>query len=124
VSRLNVVDSSAWLEYFGGTVRAKLFAKPIESPDTLIVPVISLYEVFKKVNRDFGEEQALAAASVMQSGQVISLEPDLAIDAGRLRLPLAASLSYSTARQYDATLWTQDEHFKGLAGVKYFLKKG
>jgi predicted nucleic acid-binding protein len=52
------------------------------------------------------------------------LEPDLAIDAGRLRLPLAASLIYSTARQYDATLWTQDEHFKGLAGVKYFLKKG
>lgn len=124
MSRLNVVDSSAWLEYFAGTSRAKLFAKPIESPDSLIVPVICLYEVFKKINREVGEEQALAAASVMQSGKVISVDSGLALDAALLRLPLADSIIYSTARLHGATLWTQDEHFDGLAGVKFFRKNG
>ena len=46
---MNVVDSSAWLEYLAGTDRAALFAEAIEDTDSLIVPVISIYEVYKKV---------------------------------------------------------------------------
>lgn len=46
---MNVVDSSGWLEYFADTDRADLFAPAIEDTERLIVPVICLYEVFKKI---------------------------------------------------------------------------
>ena len=61
----NVVDSSGWLEYFAGSTRADQFAPAIEDTSTLLVPVISIYEVFKKVLRDRGENDALQVASVM-----------------------------------------------------------
>lgn len=117
---VNVVDSSGWLEYFMDSDRAGLFAPAIEDPANLVVPVISLYEVFKKVLRERGENDALQIASVMQSGRVIDLDPALALEAARHALPLADSIIYATAILHGATLWTQDEHFKGLPKVRYF----
>jgi predicted nucleic acid-binding protein len=114
------VDSSGWLEYFAGTSRARLFSAAIEDTDHLIVPIVTIYEVFKKFLRERGEGDALDAVSAMCSGQVIDLDVTLALDAGRFPLPLADSLIYATTRRYDATLWTQDEDFEGLAGVRYF----
>ena len=118
----NVVDSSGWLEYFTDSKRAPLFAPAIEDTANLIVPVITLYEVFKKVLRDRGEHDALQIASVMQSGTVADLDGSLAISAARFQLPLADSIIYATALHYQATLWTQDEHFEHLAGVRFFRK--
>ena len=120
---MNAVDSSAWLEYFADTKRAKLFAAAIEDADHLIVPVVTVYEVFKKFLRERGESDALQAVSAMRSGQVVDLDVSLALEAGRFDLPLADSLIYATAQRYGATLWTQDEDFAGLAGVRYFPKK-
>jgi predicted nucleic acid-binding protein len=119
----NAVDSSAWLEYFADTKRARLFAPAIEDVDHLIVPVVTIYEVFKKFLRERGEDDALAAASAMRSGRVIDLDVSLALEACRFALPLADSLVYATARRHDAVLWTQDEDFDGLSGVRYFPKK-
>lgn len=118
----NVVDSSGWLEYLIDTERASLFAPAIEDTANLIVPVISLYEVFKKVLRVRGEHDALQIASVMQAGTLVDLDGALAISAARFQLPLADSIIYATAQRYQATLWTQDEHFENLAGVRYFRK--
>ncbi len=118
----NVVDSSAWLEYFIDTERAPLFAPAIEDTANLIVPVISLYEVFKKVLRERGENDALQIASVMQSGTVVDFDGTLAMSAARFQLPLADSIIYATAQHFQATLWTQDEHFEHLPGVRYFRK--
>ena len=87
------------------------------------MPVITIYEVFKKVLRDRGENDALQVAAMMQSGQVIALDSALALDAARYPLPLADSLIYATALRHGATLWTQDEHFKDLPNVKFSLKK-
>lgn len=122
MSQPNVVDSSAWLEYFADTPCARHFEAPLEDTENLIVPVISIYEVFKKVYREKDENVALQIVSQMQAGKVIDLDLSLALDAGHHRLPLADSIIYATAEKYSATLWTLDEHFKGLHGVRYFAK--
>lgn len=120
MSRLNVVDSSAWLEYFADTERADFFEAVLSDTEHLIVPVITIYEVFKKVLRERGENEALQVASQMQSGTVVDLTQSLALDAARYQLPLADSLIYATTLRWEAYLWTQDEHFKDLPHVKYF----
>ena len=118
----NVVDSSGWLEYLTGSDRADLFAPAIEDADRLYVPVISIYEVFKKVLRERGENDAIQVAGLMQTGHVVDLTPSIALEAARLSLPLADSIIYATAILQGATLWTQDQHFEQLAQVRYFPK--
>lgn len=119
---LNVVDSSGWLEYFAGTDRADLFAPAIEDTAHLVVPVVTLYEVFKKVRRERDEHTALLISAQMQQGRVIPVDAELSLHAATLELPLADSLIYATCLREGATLWTQDAHFEGLAGVRYFAK--
>ena len=119
----NVVDSSGWLEYFAGSARARLFAPAIEAPERLLVPVLVLYEVVKKIRRERGDAAALEAAAVLRSGRIIEIDIATALDAAQLDLPLADSLIYATARRAGATLWTQDEDFASLRGVRYFAKK-
>ena len=116
----NVVDSSAWLEYFADTPRARLFAAAIEDTRRLVVPVITVYEVFKKVRRERGDDEALQAVAAMLHGRIVEVDVTLALEAGQLDLPLADSLVYAAALRAGATLWTQDADFDGVAGVKYF----
>jgi len=123
VSGVNVVDSSGWLEYFTDSDRASLFAPAIEDTENLRVPVISIYEVFKKVLRERGEDAALQVASMMQVGQVIDLDDSLVLEAARYPLPLADSIIYASALRQGATLWTQDEHFKSLPKVRFFARQ-
>jgi predicted nucleic acid-binding protein len=120
---MNVVDSSGWLEYFANGPNASFFAQPIEEVDRLIVPSLSVLEVFKRVLQQRDENAALQAVAVMQQGVLVDLDSALAISAARLgvecRLPLADSVTLATAREHDATLWTQDADFKGLEKVRY-----
>lgn len=120
---MNVVDSSAWLEYFADGPNASFFAEPIEDIETLVVPTLSLFEVFKRVLQQRDESAALEVAAVMQQGTVVGLEATIALNAARLsvelRLPLADSVILATARQYGAELWTQDSDFEGIEGVRY-----
>jgi predicted nucleic acid-binding protein len=118
----NVVDSSAWLEYFFDTPQAGSFAAAIEDTEHLIVPVITLYEVFKKVLRTHGEDAALQIAAQMQQGELANLDEGLALEAAKLSLPMADSLIYATVQRYQATLWTQDQHFDGLSSVRFVPK--
>jgi toxin FitB len=117
-----VLDSSCWIEFFADTSRADLFAPALEVPEALVVPVVTIYEVIKKLHREAGEEVAAAALSLMQRGQVVAIDLPLALDASLNALPLADSLIYATARAHGAELWTQDTHFEGLAGVRLFPK--
>ena len=118
----NVVDSSAWLEYLTGGVQAARFADVIEDSKRLIVPAIILYEVFKKVLRERGEQAALQIAAAMHAGKVVPVDAALALDAARYPMSQTASLIYATAQRLGATVWTQDDDFKDLPGVKYFAK--
>ena len=117
-----MLDSSCWLEFFADSARADLFASAIEHTEALIVPVITVYEVAKKLSREAGDEVATAALSLMQRGQVVAIDLSLALDAAVNGLPMADSLIYATARRHAAELWTQDSHFEGLPGVRYFAK--
>ncbi len=117
-----VLDSSCWLEYLADTPRADLFAPAVEAPERLVVPVLTVYEVVKKLMRESGEEAATAALALMQQSEVVGIGLPLGMDAVLNGLPLADSLIYATARHHDAELWTQDAHFEGLAGVRYFPK--
>jgi predicted nucleic acid-binding protein len=117
-----VLDSSCWLEYLADTPRADLFAPAVEAPERLVVPVLTVYEVVKKLMLESGEEAATAALALMQQSEVVEIGLPLAMDAALNGLPLADSLIYATARHHDAELWTQDAHFEGLAGVRYFPK--
>lgn len=123
---MNVVDSSAWLSYFAGDQNSNIFARPIEDLDHLLVPGITLTEVFKNIFRQRDERAALAAIAHMQQGKVIALDATLAVDAAtygvEYKLPLADSIIFATARRHEATIWTQDGDFEDLPGVEYYRK--
>lgn len=120
---MNVVDSSAWLEYFSGGPNASFFATPIENAAELIVPTLCLYEVFKRVSEQRGQGEALQAVALMEQGNVVELSAGLALIAAKIsleeQLPMADSIILATARANGATLWTQDADFKGKEGVKF-----
>ena len=123
-----MVDSSGWLEYFADGPGADFFAGAIEDVDHLVVPTICLYEVFKAVMIQRGEDAAIEAVASMQRGRVADLDAAVALTgarlSARLRLPMADSLILATSAIHEATLWTQDSDFEGLEGVKYLPKKG
>jgi len=124
---VNVVDSSAWLEYFADGSNAGFFAPAIEATEKLIVPSIVLLEVFKRLLQQRSEGEALQAAATLQQGKVVDLDSAVALLAAKIgvtiKLPLADSVILATARRFDATIWTQDEDFDGLPGVKYRSKR-
>lgn len=124
---MNIVDSSAWLAYFSDDNSASHFAPAIEDTDELLVPSITITEVFKAVLRQRDEASALTVIAHMMAARVIPLDAELAIasaDPGlHHHLPLADSIIYATARRCDAVLWTQDTDFKGLPGVRYFAAR-
>jgi predicted nucleic acid-binding protein len=119
---VNVVDSSGWLEYFADGPGADFFAPVIERPQRLVVPALTLYEVFKRIHQQRGPSPAFEAVAVMQQGRVVDLGAELAIAAAHLaterRLALADSIIYATARAAGATLWTQDADFAGMPDVR------
>jgi predicted nucleic acid-binding protein len=123
---MNVVDSSGWLEYFTDGENASYFAPAIEETEILIVPVICVYEVFKKVLQNQGQAMAEFRAADLVKGKIVELSAPLAMSAAMIsvefQLPMADSIILAVARENNATLWTQVEHFKDLPGVKYVEK--
>jgi len=124
---MNIVDSSGWLAYFADEPQAKNFLIPLNDPSSLVVPTITLYEVFKVVLRETTENEALQAIAAMQKGKTVDLTPSLAISASKLSLkhslPMADSIILATARYYEAVVWTLDSDFKSFKGIKYFSKR-
>ncbi len=124
---MNIVDSSGWLAYFADEPNAKHFLTPLNDSASLVVPTVTIYEVFKVVLRESGENDALQAAAAMQKGAVVAFTASLAIVASKLSiehaLPMADSIILATAQEFNAILWTQDSDLKNINNVKYFPKK-
>lgn len=124
---MNVVDSCGWLEYFADGPNADFFAPAIENVSELVVPSISVYEVFKRVLQQRDESDALQAVAAMQQGLVVDLDTAMALNAAKisveLRLPMADSVMLATARAHTATLWTQDADFWNIEGIQYVEKR-
>jgi len=124
---MNIVDSSGWLAYFADEPNARNFLPPLKDTASLVVPTVCIYEVFKVVLRESGENKALQAAVAMRKGTVVDLTSSLAIAASKISLelgiPMADSIVLATAQEFNAIIWTQDSDFKGISNVKYFSKK-
>ena len=123
---MNIVDSSGWLEYFSDGPNSKHFSNPLKDSASLVVPVITIYEVFKVVLRETGENEALLAVAAMQKGRIVDVTTNLAMKASKLslihNLPMADSIILATAKAHDCTIWTQEADFKNIPGVKFFPK--
>ncbi len=124
---MNVVDTSGWLEYFADGPNADDFSVPLKDVKNLIVPTISIYEVFKVVLRERGEDAALQIVAVMKQGKVVDITFEIALQSAKTsleyKMPMADSIILTVARLNEAIVWTQDEDFEGMEGVKYLPKK-
>jgi len=124
---MNIIDSSGWLEYFADGPNASFFSRPLQKTGDLVVPTITIYEVFKAVLRQRNESDALQTVALMQQGSVVDLTTSISILAAKIsieqRLPMADSIILATAHAYGATIWTQDSDFKDIDGVQYIAKK-
>ena len=124
---MNIVDSSGWLAYFADEPNAKHFLIPLSDSALLVVPTVTIYEVFKVILRESSENEALQAVVAMRKGTVVDLNAPLAIAASKIslehNLPMADSIILATAQEFKAIIWTQDLDFKSLSNVKYFPRK-
>jgi toxin FitB len=123
---VNVVDSSAWIEYLSGGANAAFFRQPIEEEAALLVPALSIFEVYRHLLRHVGRDEALQVVAAMRQGTVVDLDDGLALEAAELsvatKLALADSIMLATARVHGATFWTQDSDFDGLESVRLARK--
>lgn len=123
---MNVVDTSGWLEYFEGGQNARKFFVPIKKTKELIVPTICIYEISKIILRESDENHLLQALAAIQKAKIVDLTPSLSTAAAKVslkyKLPMADSIIYTTAKQFNATVWTQDIDFKDLPNVNYIPK--
>ena len=121
---MNVVDSSGWIEFFTAGANGLLFKPVIEQTDQLLVPVINIFEVHKVLSRKLPAGAVLSCLDVMRQGRMLDLTDRRAVAAADIaakhKLAMADAVIYSMAREFGATLWTQDVDYEGLAGVKYF----
>ena len=125
---MNVVDSSAWIEYVVDGPNASHFEPALLDVDHLIVPSIAIFEVYRYILRQRGRESALEVTASMRQGQVVDLSASLAVEAAEVatlhRLPMADAIIYAISRIHGATLWTQDQDFEGLELVRFVPKRG
>ena len=123
---MNLVDSSGWLEYLSDSKNADSFAIPLNDIKNVIVPTICIYEVFKVVLREKGENQALQSVALMKQGDIVGLTFEISIQSAKFsldnKIPMADSIIYTTGQIYNAIIWTQDDDLKNLPGVKYYPK--
>ena len=125
---MNIVDSSGWLEYFAEGINADFFAPAIEDTEHLLVPVICLYEVFKRILQQRGLSDAQTFIADMHAGKVIDLDSSQALSAAKIsverKLPMADSIILAAAITNNAMLWTQKEHFQGMEKIRFVRKNG
>ena len=123
---MNIVDSSCWLEYLMDSEIGANVASIIEKPDDLIVPTITLYEVFKKLLAEKDEKYAMDVISYMQTGKVVEFDANLSLSAAQVsrkyKLSLADSIIYATSLQFSAIIYSCDKHFKDIPDIQYFSK--
>jgi len=62
----------------------------------------------------------------MKQAKVVNLDESIAVHAAKIslekKIPMADAIIYATAMLYDAIVYTQDDDFEGLPGVRYFGK--
>jgi len=124
---MNLVDTSGWLEFLADGPNAEYFKVLIQDEAHLVIPTICLYEIFKVTLAREGEDKAIRVAGNMSFGRIVDLNRETALAAAQLsiqrKLSMADSIILATAQSLEAVLWTQDEHFKDIPGVRFIENK-
>jgi toxin FitB len=124
---VTVIDSSGWVEFFTDGMLADSYAARLRNLPSILVPVIVLYEVYKRLKRDLSEDDAVVAVAAMQRARVVPITQELALTAADLSLEhdlaMADALILATARVYHAELVTSDRDFERITGVTYLPKR-
>ena len=118
-----LVDSSGWIEYFSGGPLAERYGSYLGRPAELITPTIVVYEVYKKIKRERGEELALRVTASLTATEVIPLTESIALLAADVSLQyglaMADAIIYATARDQEARVLTSNADLKDLPEVVY-----
>lgn len=113
-----LVDSCGWIEFLVDGEKAGEYAKYFQNTKEIVTPTIVVYEVFKKVLKERGEEAAIMVAAQMSGTRVIELSESLSLIAANLsikhKLPMADAIVYATAKFLGCQVATSDKHFKDL----------
>jgi predicted nucleic acid-binding protein len=121
---LILIDSYGWIEYFAMGPRAKRYSSYVESAkkQNTVTPTIVVFEVYRKLKRERGEQKALEAYVQMSETNIIPLDDRislLAADASITRgLSMADAIIFATAKEYNAKIITSDSHFEGVPNVE------
>ena len=118
-----VMDSSGWIEFFTGGPLANRYAAYFAPRYDRITPTIVIYEVYKIIKREKGEETALLFSGQLSASHIIQLTESIAYLAADLSLrhglAMADAIVYATAKDQDAQVVTGDADLKDLPGVIY-----
>ena len=120
---MRVVDSCGWIDYLADSSLAPQYEKYLQKPEEMITPSLVIYEVYKKVKKEKGQELALSIVAQMEKTRVVTLDEEIALLAADLSishlLPLADAVVYATAMREKAQVVTSDYHFKDLDDVVF-----
>jgi predicted nucleic acid-binding protein len=121
-----IVDSCGWLEWFTNDKLADRYEKYLAGQDNMLVPAIVLYEVYKILKREVGEEKALRALGYMKNSPVIPVDEVLALAAADIalqeKLAMADAMVVATAHLNNCTIITSDADLKNQPCVEYIAK--
>lgn len=121
-----VVDSSGWVEFFTDGAVANEYAFRLRNLPSVVTPMIVVYEVYKRLKRELGEDDALIAVSAMQRSRVVPITQTIALAAADLSLQhglaMADAMILATADEYGAELVTSDRDFEQIERVTYLPK--
>ena len=94
--------------------------------DNLLVPAIILYEVYKILKREIGEEKALLAAGFMKNSTVIPLDETLALAAADIALQeslgMADAIIVAVSQSHNYTIISSDSDLKDQPNVNFIPK--
>ena len=98
-----LLDSSGWIEFFTGGPLAERYAAYLTPRYQIVTPTVVLYEVYKKIKRERGEETALLFVGRLNATHVVHLTESIALLAAdvslRHGLAMADAIVYATAKE-------------------------
>jgi predicted nucleic acid-binding protein len=123
LSALISIDSFGWIERFTNGPKSAQYNKIIDSfaPKEIVTSVVVLYEVYRKVKKLKGEEEALLAVAALSQTTIIPIDQTIALEAADYslenKLHFSDALIYATARHRKAKLYTSDGDLAKLDSV-------
>jgi toxin FitB len=117
------IDSYGWIERFTNGPKATQYNQIIEStePKNIVTSIVVLYEVYKKIKRLKGEEEALLATAALSQTTIVPIDQTIALEAADYsienNLHFSDALVYATSRHWKVKLYTSDSDLGALKSV-------